>query len=192
MELLLPVLFATVMITVQAIVDEHKQEDEAQGAAAAPTALPLTPLTAAANSTQHTALCQDAAPNTDSQLTPRPEGQTPASAAAVAVAAVAGTAVAGTAVAATPAVDRTPAAAAATPAATPAPASLMKYTQPANFLTSSPLAATPASRQQGNADAPEPAADVALQARPHTAPPHVPSQATQNTEVSASHFTCLL
>ena len=79
----------------------------------------------------------------------------------------------------------------ATSAATPAPATLLKYTQPANLLTSSPLAATPASRQQGADGSPTHAAEEALQARPQAVGMHAPSQATQNTEASHS-CTCPL
>lgn len=119
--------------------------------------------------------------------TQTPGGASPAVALASAVAAT--PAVEGTpAVRGTPAVGGTPAVM-ATSAATPAPATLLKYTQPANLLTSSPLAATPASRQQGADGSPTHAADVALQARPQAAGMHAPSQATQNTEASHS-CTC--
>lgn len=158
----------------QAIVDEHKQEEEegkAQDAIPAPQTLPLTPLTAAANSLPHTASSKDVPPTPARISTP-----------SIAAASNTHTPAAATSAAGAVAATVSPAVA-ATPAATPALASLLKYTQPANLLTSSPLAATPASRQQGAGESPAHAAGVALQARPLVAGMHAPSQATQNTEV---------
>ena len=183
--------------SVQAIVDEHRQEEEEQQPGDA--ALPLTPLTAAANSILQQPHSQQAnntgaaalalAPGAAcaSAVTPapaEPPAFTPA-ATALPQAATAAAAAAAAAVAGTPAAGA--AAVAGTPGVTPAPVSLLKLTQPANLLTSSPLSATPASRRPGNASTHSPIASDAVmpdQARPPASAGVPPvSQATQNTEV---------
>ena len=165
-------------VSLQAIVEEHKQ-DAALQEAAQPQPAALSP--AAADSTSqhgdppHGSPVHTPAAAASPLLVATPAAQAaspPAGARATSAAAAAASAM-------TPAAN-----AVSSPAATPVPASLLRHTQAANLLTGSPLAATPASRVHPSSSSRQGDAPPS-QARPAVAAGmHAPSQATQNTEVS--------